>query len=108
MAGEYIPKGKIVWVFQENFDLCISDEEFERLPEKAKEHISIYGYLSELEGGYILCMDNAKYTNHSSEPNMQMVDKFHSIAIRDIKEGEEITEDYFYFDELAHQKLTAI
>ena len=37
---------------------------------------------------------------------MKMVDETHCIATRDIKEGEEITEDYFFFDELAAMKLS--
>ena len=105
MAGEFISKGTVIWKFQENFDVKIDDLQFKQLPKLAKEFVLHFGYYSKKEGGYILCMDNAKYTNHSKNPNMKMVDEIYSIATRDIMEGEEITEDYFYFDELASMKL---
>lgn len=105
MAAEFIQKDTTIWVFQENFDQRINEIQFAQLPAIAQEFILHYGYYSKREGGYILCMDNAKYTNHSNDPNMRMVDERHSISIKDIQIGEEITEDYFYFDELATMKL---
>ena len=105
MAGEFIPKGTVIWKFQENFDVRLSDQQFQQLPPVAQEFVLHFGYYNRKEGGYILCMDHARYTNHSDNPNMKMVDENYSIAIRDIQEGEEITEDYFYFDEQASMKL---
>jgi SET domain-containing protein len=108
MAAENIPKGTIIWKFQENFDVILDDKQFNELPKIAQDFIFHFGYYNKKEGGYILCMDNAKYTNHSFDPNMKMIDNIQSIAIKDIKEGEEITEDYFGFDELATMKLGSI
>ena len=104
-ADEFVPKGKIIWKFQENFDVRLNNSQFKELPKIAQEYMKHFGYYSQKEGGWILCMDNAKYTNHSNDPNMKMIDEINSIAIKDIKKGEEIIEDYFYFDELAKEKL---
>jgi len=99
ISEEFIPKGSVVWRFEPGFDVIISEAEFRKLSEKAKLWISHFGYLNKKEGGYVLCMDDAKYTNHSETPNVDGSGEV-SIAIRDIQIGEEITENYFVFDEL--------
>ncbi len=105
-AAEPIKKGEIIWRFVEKFDLKIRDDEFQRLPKIAQEFALHFGYYSTKEGGHILCMDNAKYTNHSETPNVKMIDEINSVALKNIEKGEEIIEDYFHFDELASKKLT--
>ncbi len=105
IAGEFIPKGTIIWKFQENFDVRIDDLQFKELPKIAQEFVLHFAYYSKKEGGYIVCLDNAKYTNHSLDPNMKTIDKETCIAVKDINDGEEITEDYFGFDENASMKL---
>ncbi len=104
-AGESIKKGEIIWHFQENFDLRLSQEQFEMLPLLAQEYFKHFAYYNTTEGGWILCGDDARYTNHSITPNMVMINDTSSIATRDINKGEEITEDYFRFDENAKDKL---
>ena len=49
-------------------------------------------------------MDNARYTNHSYIPNTMAKGK-KTLAARDIEAGEEITENYYTFDDLALSKL---
>lgn len=105
MADEFIPKGTIIWKFVENFDIKINDQEFKELPEIAQEFFLHFAYYNKEEGGYILCGDNARYTNHSSDPNMKTLDLTSSIATKDIQKDEEITEDYYNFDEFAKMKL---
>lgn len=105
MAAEPIAKGTIIWKFQEHIDSVITNEQFETLPPLAKEFVLHYGYYREVEGGFILCGDNSKFTNHADNPNTEM-DELHTIALRDIRTGEEITEDYYNFDEQAKEKLT--
>ena len=105
-AGEFIASGAVIWKFEAGFDVIVSDEKFAELSKMAQAWILHYGYYNKQEGGYVLCMDNAKYTNHSSDPNMRAVDNRNpSITTRDIQKGEEITENYYNFDELASQKL---
>lgn len=50
-------------------------------------------YISFLNGKYILMKESEKYINHSCEANTT-VKNFCDVALRDIKEGEEITSDY--------------
>lgn len=106
-AREYIPNGSVVWRMQKNFDLVLNKDQYEELPPIAKDFIKHYGYYNQSEGGWVVCMDNAKYTNHSNSPNIE-ADGDVAIAIKDIHEGEEITEDYYNFDETVKQKLSNV
>ena len=103
-SAEFVAKDDVVWKFQEGFDVIVSDGDFQSLPDIAKQWIIHYGYYNKDEGGYVLCMDNAKYTNHSVTPSIRAVGKV-AMAIRDLQKDEEITEDYYNFDELAKVKL---
>ncbi len=60
-----------------------------------------YIYRSKISQRHILCVDDARFINHSSQPNtldtMEDVEGL-TIASRDILPGEEITSDYQAFD----------
>lgn len=104
-SSEFVKSGSIVWKFVENFDIRISDINYNVLPNIAKDFISNFGYYNKNEGGYILCSDNAKFTNHSINPNIILFDNTSTIALKDINIDDEITENYFNFDEHAKIKL---
>lgn len=98
-AVEFIPKDTIVWEFDKNVDESFTKEEVENLPEPKRTEIeSLYfAYVSKQTGLYINCGDDAKYTNHSSLPNIGTKQgEFEEIcyALRDIQKGEEITQNY--------------
>lgn len=85
-----IPKDTLVWKFSDCFDLKINIENAYGL---WKECLEYYGWR---EDGYqIFCLDNAKYINHSKDANL-VLDKEtgNLVAARDIKAGEELTENY--------------
>ena len=50
------------------------------------------------EGNYILCWDNARFVNHSSNSNCVTKAYEFEIAIRDIHVGEQLTDDYGYLN----------
>lgn len=97
-ADEFIPKGTIIWRFDERVDRLIDREAVETLPEPAKSHI--YRYCGLLENGkYLQTGDNDRYINHSDAPNTVSRPFLEDLtAARDIQAGEEITEDYRVFD----------
>lgn len=105
-AEEKLKKGDIIWKFQPGFDQVISSDAYNQLPPIAKNCIDHFGYYNKEEGGYILCGDDARFTNHSNTPNMELFDEISSVATKDINIGDEITENYYIFDEFAHKKLT--
>jgi SET domain-containing protein len=100
-ADENILKGSIIWEYNPNLDKKLTKTQFKKLSSK----IQSYVYYAQDEWGYILCGDNAKFTNHSTNPNTQKLNETQTIATKDILINEEITEDYYYFDKLAEKKL---
>lgn len=99
----FIPKGTVIWKLYNEFDVIFTDEEFNKLPELAKTHVLHYAYYNKEHGGYVLCTDDAKFFNHSVEPNT--IDEGElTIASEDINPGEEIVSNYFTFDEKAITK----
>lgn len=109
-AGEFIPKGKLIWEWKKGFDFTISEKDFKKFSKEAKRWVLHYGYLdnSKPKGKrkYFICVDDARFWNHAKKPNTSN-DKTgtKTIAIRDIKKGEELTCDYFDFDTDAELKL---
>ncbi len=104
-AGEFIPKGAIVWEFTPGVDEAFTKIEVENLPEpKRTEILGLhFAYISKQTGLYINCGDAAKYVNHSYNPNIasRSGDKEEiCYAVRDIQKGEEITQNYNDFEEI--------
>lgn len=101
-ADEFIPAGTEVWRFTPGYDLEITVEEMESHPQFVRDFFDHYGYLDFNVNRYLLCFDNARFINHSNNPNVRTdytrakhgVD----IAVRDISAGEEITTDYRLFE----------
>jgi hypothetical protein len=104
-AAERIPKGKIVWILTPGFDVILTKKEIDKLPNVVKSFIIHYGYHSENEGGWVICGDNARFINHSDNPNLAEEDYKPSIAQRTIEKDEEIVCNYFLFDLSAKAKL---
>jgi len=103
-AGEEIKKGTITWKYTPGFDLEYSQDELDSMAPSLRDYIKTYASLSMISNLYILGSDNVKFTNHSSDPNLEAVivsgqrEKV-AIAKRDIKKGEEMTIDYRTFDQ---------
>ena len=93
IATRYIPKGTLVWIPGDT-DQVLSVEQVEVMPEDRKAYLAEYSYLTNA-GTYIVSNDIARFVNHSCNANSLSVAGLEiSIAVRDIRKGEEITEDY--------------
>lgn len=68
------------------------------IPEKAKEFFNTYA-VDHGKGYLLLNTDNARFTNHSDNPNTESlgIDE-DNVALRNIHIGEEITIDYNKID----------
>jgi hypothetical protein len=66
-----IPKGQVVWVFDARIDLSVPLEEKPNFPPAIQEFLYHLIYVEIMDGRkmMILCADNAKYMNHSNQPN---------------------------------------
>jgi hypothetical protein len=101
-ADEFIREGAIIWKFHNLFDLRFAEERIEQLAEGAREQIQKYSYREKHSGLYVLCGDDARFFNHSQNPNCFDIysdeDQDLTVAHRDINAGEELTCDYALFD----------
>jgi len=108
-ADEFIPGGSIIWVFHPGFDVEFALQDLENLPPCTRERVMHFAYVSTTTGKGVLCADDARFMNHSSQPNTRAA--FDSrgyeitVADRDIQPGQEITCDYYEFDADASRKL---
>ncbi|MFA6973814.1 MAG: SET domain-containing protein [Parcubacteria group bacterium] len=109
-ADQFIPKGTPIWKFKSGLDIIVSKDDVSSLPEIGKKQFLNYCYLNQKTNKYVLCFDDARFFNHSDDPNTGNIDSFDDeegidIAIKDIGIGEEITCDYKEFDGDADYKL---
>jgi uncharacterized protein len=91
-ATQDIPKGTITWV-KDQLDRTFTPEDLEKISPANLENLLKYTY-RDRRGNYFFCWDLTRFVNHSYEPNSMLTSMDFEIAIRDIKKGEEITNDY--------------
>ena len=94
-AAQFIRKGTKIWRFVEGFDRAWWPREFARLPKAARDFIRHHGY--RVDGEILLTVDHDRHMNHSDKPNTYLKNGY-AIARRNIRKGEEITNDYREFD----------
>jgi SET domain-containing protein len=101
-AEHAIPAGTEMWRFTPGFDLEKTAEELAQLPVHLQDWYKHFGYLDFHHGKYILSCDDARFINHSDDPNMVPNYDKHAYGIgvagRDIAAGEEITIDYSHIE----------
>ena len=99
-ANEFIKKDTIIWEFVPFIDLEFSQSEYDNINGLDKEFLTKYCF--KYIGKYYLCVDNARFFNHSDNPNCYSADFTenslgYTRAKRDIEIGEELTDDYLGF-----------
>lgn len=91
-AKAFIPKGTIVYI-KDPLEIEISEEDPRLQDPGVLSIIERYSY-REPGGTRVLSWDQAKYMNHSCEPNTISTGYGFEIALRNIRKGEEITDEY--------------
>ncbi len=102
MSREFIPKDKVVYKDDLNFDRLIKQSEVNQMSEAQKKFIDTYCAFIKEYDAYYLCMDNSRFINHSFTPNLNWdpVNKQYTAA-RIIEMGQELTSNYTEFDEFS-------
>ena len=96
VATRPIPKGTITWVM-DGLDRVFSPEEVACMGDPYRQIIDRYTFRDN-RGNYILCWDHARFVNHSFHANCISTAYDFELAVRDIDEGEELTDDYGYLN----------
>jgi uncharacterized protein len=95
-AKKPIPKGTITYV-RDSLEIYISPSEFRKHAPAMQAEIEKYSFIDD-EGFRIVSWDFAKYVNHSCGCNTMSTGYGFEIAIRDIKAGEQLTDEYGIFN----------
>jgi hypothetical protein len=101
-AAEYIAEGTIIWRLDPAIDLRLTQAHLDLLAPACREQIERYTYREKCSGLYVLCGDDARFFNHSPEPNctdIETEDGGITVTRRAIESGEELTCDYRLFDQ---------
>lgn len=91
-----IAEGTILYV-KDSLELVVSPTDYLMHSFEMKEVIDKYSYIDE-NGNRIISWDFAKYVNHCCNCNTISTGYGFEIAIRDIKQGEQITDEYGLFN----------
>ena len=94
-ADQFIRKDAKMWRFVYGFDRYYTRKRLAKLPKPAKDYIRLHGY--QWGNEILLSMDYDTFMNHSENPNTYFHNGF-VLARRNIRKGEEITNDYRAFE----------
>ncbi len=95
-ATKLIPQGTITWILDE-LDQKFDEAAVAALDTVRRDRLIKYSYRDE-QGQYILCWDIARYVNHSFNSSCIATPYKFELAARDIHLGDELTDDYGYFN----------
>ena len=95
VSNEFIKKGQVVWTFNPIVDIKINEKDIPKIAKKFFDKYAVDNGNNKL----YLNTDNARFINHSKNPNLKSLGIFKdNITLRDIFFGEELTIDYSTID----------
>lgn len=95
-AGENIQKDQIIYVFNPVVDVVMKADRIESLGTEFARFMRMYAYCELNTREVIISIDNSKFMNHCEFPNT-MWTFIYGWAAKNIREGEELTCDYYSF-----------
>ena len=111
-ADQDITAGALVYTASPLLDLNITQEQFNSLTQEEKDEVTWWGFFDQPSQMWHVDFDVSKFINHSYQPTVSQ-DKQHDeaylVATRDIKKGEELTQNYLEFEtseDLARRGIT--
>jgi SET domain-containing protein len=109
-ADQFISKGTEIWRFTPGFDLRFTKEQILSFPDSLQRYIYKYAWRGKKSKLYCFSSDNGKYFNHSEDPNVlseyrENEEEVVTVAIKDIRQGEEILDNYMSFADTSDDNL---
>lgn len=93
-----IQRGSEVWRYNPDFDLSYPIAKIATAPDHIREFMDRYTYVNPFDPTkVILDADEARFMNHSDNPNVDFSSDISGRALRDIEIDEELTCDYACF-----------
>jgi len=97
-ARNPVPVGTLIWKVDLRFDRLIPVADVEAASGAVRAHLDRYSYFRKNDTGHVLLeADDARFINHSDNPNSDFSEGDVAHALRDIAAGEEITCNYGAF-----------
>jgi SET domain-containing protein len=100
-TDEDLEKGQVVYTASPILDTNITKEQFDLLDEKEKREIRWWGFWDAPNNVWHSDFDVTRFVNHSFEPTITQDPKYkdaYLVTTRDIKKGEELTQNYREFE----------
>lgn len=96
-----ISAGDLIYTASPLLDLNITQKQFDTLSKKEKSEILWWGFFDEPSQMWHVDFDVSKFINHSYNANLTQDDNHdeaYLVATKDIKNGEELTQNYLEFE----------
>jgi SET domain-containing protein len=110
-ADEDLSMGQLIYTESPLLDVNISEAQFDSLSENEKREIKYWGFNIGDKGIWHVDFDVSKFINHAKDGTATQ-DSSHKeaylIATRDVKKGEELTQNYLEFESEADLKNRGI
>lgn len=102
-AAEDLQKGQLVYTASPLLDVNITQEQFDTLSDREQEEFRWWGFFDTATDRWHVDFDVSKFINHSTEGTVTQDknnDEVYLVTTRDVKSGEELTQDYLEFETL--------
>lgn len=100
-ADQDITKGSLIYTASPLLDVNLTQEQFDSLTENEKKEVKWWGFFDQPTKKWHVDFDVSKFINHSYHATVTQ-DPIHTeaylIAVRDIINGEELTQNYLEFE----------
>ena len=100
-ADQEIKKGELIYTPSPLLDVNLTQEQFDSLDEKERQEMRWWGYFDATSQKWHVDFDVTHFINHSYEGTVTQ-DPNHTdaylVATRDIRTGEELTQNYLEFE----------
>ncbi len=100
-TDENLKEEQLVYTASPLLDVNITQEQFNSLTEREKEEFHWWGFFDKISQRWHVDFDVSKFVNHSREGTItqdKQHDEAYLVTTRDVKKGEELTQNYLEFE----------